>query len=133
MKVTSDIVKATIPDCKRVLRAVGADGTFLMDVLCREGEMPIPGETVFDPTNPSRHKPIPADSRLEEIRRIVMAGGESLRPSPTHPEMADHSARQLRQLPEGSLRLINPHRYKVSITRGLQKLRTTMIEGLEPE
>jgi nicotinate phosphoribosyltransferase len=131
MKVTSDIAKATIPDAKRLLRAIDPNGSFLMDIICRGGEEPRPGDLVFDPTNPARRKPIPLDCRLEEVRQVVMDEGRILHPSPSMNEMADHCAAQLRRLPEGSLRLINPHRYKVSITRELHDLRTVLMEDWE--
>jgi nicotinate phosphoribosyltransferase len=34
------------------------------------------------------------------------------------------------QLPEGSLRFINPHRYKVSISRGLLDLRKRLMDEI---
>ena len=38
-------------------------------------------------------------------------------------EMADYCEGQLKCLPEGSLRLINPHLYKVGISKRLLDLR----------
>lgn len=131
LKVTSDIAKATLPDRKRVLRAVWPDGRFGMDILCLEGEKVGPGDTVFDPTNPARHKTIPAGVVLEDLRQVVMEKGDILAPLSSLDELADRSADQLRRLPEGSLRLTNPHRYKVAMSGGLHELRTRLMEKYE--
>lgn len=128
LKVTSDISKSTIPDFKRLYRVINGEGNFLMDVMCLEGEKLSPGDIVYDPTNPIRHKAIPDGVRLEDIRRVVMEGGEVCFPSPTLDEMADRAADQLKRLPDGTLRLENPHTYKVSMSLGLHSLRTQLIE-----
>jgi nicotinate phosphoribosyltransferase len=133
LKVTSDIAKATLPDRKRVLRAVREDGRFEMDILCREAEQVGPGDTVFDPTNPARHKAIPKRVVLEELRQVVMKNGEICVSLPPLETLADRSADQLRRLPEGSLRLTNPHRYKVAMSGGLHQLRTRLMERYEKE
>jgi nicotinate phosphoribosyltransferase len=41
--------------------------------------------------------------------------------------MADYSSGQLRNLPEGSLRLINPHIYKIGVSGRLLDLRDRLI------
>jgi nicotinate phosphoribosyltransferase len=131
LKVTSDIAKATLPDRKRVLRAVRPDGRFEMDILCLAGEELRPGDTVYDPTNPARHKPIPQGVALEDLRQVVMANGEILAPLPSLDRLADRSADQLQRLPDGSLRLTNPHLYKVAMSVGLHALRTRLMESYE--
>lgn len=128
LKVTSDIAKSTIPDRKRLLRAVNGDGTFVMDVMCREGEPLHPGEVVYDPMNPTRNKPLPEGVRLEDLRSVVMEDGETVVPPPSLDEIADRCQDQLGRLPEGVLRLENPHIYKVSISQGLHELRTRLID-----
>lgn len=133
LKVTSDIAKATLPDRKRVLRAVRDDGRFEMDILCLEGEELRPGDTVYDPTNPARHKAIPQGVVLEDLRRVVMENGEICAPLPSLDALADRSVDQLRCLPEGSLRLTNPHLYKVAMSVGLHDLRTRLMESHEKE
>lgn len=129
LKVTSDIAKATLPDRKRVLRVIAPDDSFVQDVISLADEEVRPGDAVFNPANPLQQVALPADARFEEVRSVVMAGGKRIaeRP-PTLDEMADRCAEQLRSLPQGCLRFINPHRYKVSITKGLLDLRTRLME-----
>jgi nicotinate phosphoribosyltransferase len=109
-----------------VLRAADAEGRLVMDVLDlldASGEPFHAGATAFDPANPLRSKVIAGDCTLQECREVVMAGGRMVKPSPSLTAMADYCAAQLRRLPEGSLRLVNPHRYKVGVSRRLLALR----------
>jgi nicotinate phosphoribosyltransferase len=127
LKVTSEFSKSTIPDRKRVWRSIDPNGRFTMDILAREDEKLQPGDVVYDPTNPARNKKLPAELQLEEIRRVVMESGEILHETPSLEQMADHCTEQLKRLPDGSLRLINPHRYKVAISPQLHRLRQKLI------
>lgn len=134
LKTTSDPAKATLPGRKRVLRAVDPDGRLLMDVLDLvddPGEPFRAGATAYDPANPQRCKMVPVDCDLVDCRAVVMDDGKQLQPSPSLPEMADYCAAQLQRLPEGSLRLVNPHRYKVGVSRRLLTLRDELIKAAE--
>lgn len=129
LKVTSDIAKATLPDRKRVLRAVGEDGSFIQDLITLADEAIPPGAMVFDPANPLQHRQLPPSARLEELRSLVMREGRRTSPvSPSLDDMAARCADQLRRLPPGCLRLINPHRYRVSISHSLKELRDRLME-----
>ena len=130
MKVTSEPAKSTLPGCKRWLRAIGVDGRFVMDVLDLKeglGESFVAGQVAYDPTNPQRQKRVPTGCRLVDCRKVVMEQGEILHTTLTLDEMADYSSGQLRNLPEGSLRLINPHIYKVGVSGRLLDLRDRLI------
>ncbi|ABA88321.1 nicotinate phosphoribosyltransferase [Syntrophotalea carbinolica DSM 2380] len=132
LKVTSDIAKATLPDRKRLLRAVLPNGEYCLDVICLEDEEPGPGTTVFDPVNPARTKTVPPDAHFEEVRQVVMQNGQITRPSPSLDAMADRCVEQMRRLPNGTIRLTNPHIYKVAISSGLHDMRTRLMqEALE--
>lgn len=132
LKLTSDLAKATLPGRKQLWRAVDRQGLLVMDILTLEGEHPKPGDLVYDPTNPSRSIRIPTEVRLTELRNQAMTHGQNTNPSPDLMQMADYCRDQLRSLPPGSLRLINPHRYKVSMSSGLHQLRQQLIENLTP-
>jgi len=127
LKLTSDISKATLPDRKRVLRAVDAEGAFIQDVITLDGEGISPGDLVYDPANPLQQVRIPSRAHFIELRSPVMEGGARCA-APHSIEMATkRSSAQLKQLPEGCQRLINPHVYKVSISPGLHRLRLKLI------
>lgn len=132
LKVTSDIAKATLPDRKRLIRAVSPDGSFVLDVICLHDEVISPGATVFDPLNPLHSVTIPLNARFEEVRSVVMEGGvRTSTHKPSLDEMADRSREQLSRLPQGCLRFINPHKYKVSISSGLNNLRLRLMDEVQ--
>jgi nicotinate phosphoribosyltransferase len=134
LKTTSDPAKATLPGRKRVLRAVDREGGLLMDVLDLYDGSGAPfraGETAFDPANPQRCKLVPVDCELTDCREVVMEHGKQLQPAPPLAAMSDYCAQQLQRLPEGSLRLVNPHRYKVGVSRRLLTLRDELIRAAE--
>jgi len=89
-----------------------------------------PGDMVFDPVNPLQHKDIPQIARLVDIRTVVMDQGRRTAAREPLDAMAARSAEQLRKLPAGSLRFINPHRYKVSMSRGLNDLRMRLMREI---
>ena len=128
LKVTSDIAKATLPGRKRLLRAVAPDGTYLQDVIALDRDQVIPGAMVFDPANPLHHTLIPADARLTDLRGEVMRDGRRTRPAEPLAALAARSAAEIAQLPQGVTRFINPHRYKVSLSAALNRLRNDLIE-----
>jgi len=130
LKVTSELAKATLPGRKRLLRASDPQGLLVMDILTLDQEELKPGAVVYDPTNPSRYKAIPWEVQLADLRQKVMLEGRRQHRSPSLDQLADHCAAQLRALPQGSLRLINPHRYKVSMSHGLHQLRQQLISDL---
>jgi len=131
MKLTSDVSKATLPDRKRVLRAVEPDGSFIQDIVTLEGEAIAPGDLVYDPANPLQHVRIPARAQFVELRSRVMEGGSRCAPAATLEMAAQRSACDLSLLPEGCQRLINPHVYKVSISAGLNELRLRLISQVQ--
>lgn len=128
LKVTSDIAKATLPDRKRLWRAVLPNGEYCLDIIGLEHEKPSPDATVYDPINPSRTKRIPPDVRFEEVRQVVMQDGHSTLPASSLDAMADRCAEQLRLLPKGTVRLTNPHIYKVAISEQLHQLRSELMQ-----
>ena len=131
LKLTSDLAKATLPDRKRLLRAVAPDGSFIQDVLTLEGEELSPGDPVFDPANPLQLVRIPAKTRFMELRSRVLENGARPQPSPTLESSAELAADELGRLPAGCLRLVNPHVYKVSLSAGLNALRLRLMAEIQ--
>ena len=101
-----------------------------MDVLDLRDDLGEPfaaGQIAYDPFNPQRHKRVSSAKGLVDCRSVVMEAGEILQGATTLGEMADYCSSQLRNLPEGSLRLINPHIYKVGVSGRLLDLRDHML------
>jgi nicotinate phosphoribosyltransferase len=131
LKITGDIAKSTLPGKKQVLRIEEPGGGFIQDVVCLEDEKIQGGDTVYDPTNPLRHTTLPLDCKMTELRGVVMSGGRRLAPREALDTLAARCRGELSKLPIGGLRLINPHRYKVSISDRLKCLRGTLIDEHE--
>jgi len=132
IKVSGDPSKSTIPGRKRVWRVIREGGFFEMDVIALDGEKVGPGDEVFDPSHPLRHAPIPEGTKLEDIRGVAMRGGTRSGPAPALTAIAKRTASQLRCMPEGTLRLMNPHRYRVALSPELHALRLKLIEVARP-
>jgi nicotinate phosphoribosyltransferase len=133
IKLTADREKSSVPSEKRVWRAVDSLGQCVLDVISLAAETPVPGDLVTDPTNPLRRTLIPNGLRLEDARITVMDGMKRLHQAESLELIQKRAAQQLAHLPEGSLRLLNPHTYRVSLSQGLFDVRTKLIEKLEKE
>jgi len=131
LKLTSDISKATLPDRKRILRAIAPDRSFIQDIITLQDEEVLPGAVVYDPANPLQHVRIPSQAVLTDLRSRVMAHGVRCAPPPTLESSADRAVQELGRLPEGCLRLVNPHIYKVSISSGLNDLRQRLMTEIQ--
>jgi nicotinate phosphoribosyltransferase len=128
IKISSDRAKSTIGGRKRVWRLCDEAGRFEMDVVSRDGAAPRAGDLVLDPTNPMRRVRLPGHAPLEDLRAVVMEGGRRARPSPALRAISDHARARLERLPREYRRLLNPHRYRVAVTRDLFEERERMIE-----
>lgn len=131
LKVTGDLAKTTLPGKKRVIRFAAPEGGFIQDVVCLEGETISCGDTVFDPTNPLQHTTIPSGAENRDLREVVMVDGRRILPKESLAAIADRCKEELVKLPNGCVRLINPHRYKVSISDKLTSLRGSLIKRAE--
>jgi len=87
----------------------------------------VSGDTVYDPCNPLLSTTLLEGISLIDMRRVVMADGHRTAKAEPLELMADRSINELARLPQGCLRFINPHRYKVSISSRLNQLRNQLI------
>ena len=98
-------------------------------VCLAEENTPAAGDTVFDPTNPLRHTDLREGIEPIDLRTKVMEGGQRTRPAESLATMSERCRQQMRLLPAGTLRFVNPHRYKVSISERLKDLRGEMMQA----
>ncbi len=131
LKVTSDLSKSTIPDRKKLFRAIAEDGTFMMDVICRENALPVPGDLLYNPRNPQKTARIPASAVLKSIRSVVMEAGMVAGSPPSLCELADRCQAQLGCLPDGVLRFEDVLPYGVYLSQELHDLRMRLIEEVQ--
>ncbi len=141
MKLTGDPTKTSLPGAKRVWRGTntGPDTSepgsteHAWDVigLASDPQPPRAAERVSDPANPLRSSRLPAGLEWHNPREVVIEGGQRTRPAETLPEMQVRARSELARLPEGTLRLLNPHTYRVSLSRALQTSREALIAELQ--
>jgi nicotinate phosphoribosyltransferase len=130
LKVTSDISKCTIPDRKLLFRVVAGDGTYLLDVMCREGETPQAGDRLYNALAPDMTASLPESCTITRLRKVVMADGRLVTNPPTLDQVADHCRQELDHLPADLLRLEEPGRYNVYMSEQLHELRMSLIAAV---
>jgi len=128
LKVSGDIAKSTLPGKKRLFRLLEPGGGFIQDVVCLENDPILGGDTVYDPTNPLHQTILSPEANVTEFRGVVMTGGNRTGQRESLDVMAERCRNELSMLPSGCLRLINPHRYKVSVSERLKCLRDELVE-----
>ncbi|WP_288401876.1 nicotinate phosphoribosyltransferase [uncultured Deinococcus sp.] len=134
MKLTGDPGKTSVPGLKRVWRGVDAAGHLALDVVASDSEAaPQPGERVSDPGNPLRSSRVPAGLTWSDARVRVMEAGRRLTAPEPLPDLQARARADLDRLPEGTLRLLNPHVYRVSLSRPLQERRDALIAALREQ
>ena len=133
MKLTGDPAKTSLPGAKRVWRGVGADGQSAWDVigLAANTQPPRSGERVSDPSNPLRSGRLPGGLTWHDPRQTVIEHGQRTRPPEPLPALQARARAELSRLPEGTLRLLNPHVYRVSLSGALQASRDGLIRSLQ--
>lgn len=130
MKLTSDLAKATLPGRKELLRAIAPDGSFLQDVICLDVRSMTSGSILYDPTNPLQRTTLATGAGLIAVRQVMMKEGQRTTPPERLDVMRERSREELKQLPQGCRRFINPHRYKVSICANLNEQRNQLIDAI---
>lgn len=123
MKLTADPGKASVPGVKTVWRASeGSGAPFAWDVLTLGGP-PGARELVSDPVNPLRAARLPAGLHWAPARETVMEGGRRTYPPETLLAVQARARAELARVPPGTLRLLNPHEYRVSLAPDVAALR----------
>jgi nicotinate phosphoribosyltransferase len=133
LKLTGDPAKTSMPGDKRVWRGTTPDGEHAWDVIGLAGhtEPPRSGDRVSDPVNPLRSSRLPARLEWHNPRQLVVQHGERARPADDLPGIQARACHELARLPEGTLRLLNPHVYRVSLSGALQTSRDELIAALQ--
>ncbi len=133
IKVSDSPTKMPIPGDKRLWRVYDERGLATADVVSSRTETIVEGSpmTVFHPHQPGVARSLSGTDihEVEELHDVVYAEGERI----TEPNLHDmRVAREadLARLDVGVRRLVNPHRYHVSITNELRELRDELIDRI---
>ncbi len=131
IKVSNNPEKITNPGVKQIYRFVDDGGMFIADYLALTDEPVEPGaEYVFHhPDVEKIHFRLGSYATIEPLLKKRIDNGEQVSDRSTLSEIQEKTKRSLRCLDYSYKRIINPHRYKVSLSRKLKDMKFSMVNG----
>jgi nicotinate phosphoribosyltransferase len=123
MKVSDNPEKSTNPGTKQVWRFYGEHDYPMADLITIEEEEILPDRpyTLYHPSGDYRQTRLERYQRVEPLLHQQMAEGRRLRTGPSLQEIRTQVLKNLDNLDETYKRIINPHIYKVSVSRQLRE------------
>ena len=131
MKVSDNPAKITNPGIKQVWRLYDSDGFFKADIIGLYDEK-VDAESVntyYHPLNDYQSFSFKA-AKAEELLHLKIADGIYTGKKETLQEMHQRASQQLEFLHPTSRRLLNPHIYKVSLTKPLFAMKQKLLHSL---
>jgi nicotinate phosphoribosyltransferase len=135
MKRSDSPEKAPIPGSKRVWRVYDRRGLATADVVSAADEEPGSGPEGLELHHPHRNgvgRTLAPDEigSVEELLVPVFAGGERRHGNPPLEELRRRRTADLERLDPGVRRLVNPHRYHVSLTTHVKDLQRALLADI---
>lgn len=132
IKVSNNPEKITNPGIKQVYRFFDDHGMCIADYIALIDEDVGPGrEYIFHhPDVEKVHFRLSGYDRIQPLLTKRIEGGRVVSQRPSLPEIQEHTRNNLHTLDYTYKRIINPHRYKVSLSRKLKDLKFSMVNGL---
>ncbi len=131
IKISETPAKTPNPGYKLVWRVYDDRGLATADLLGLSHEKPDESDHLHlrHPVEPSTQRMLEKEeiSRIEPLLIDIMQEGRRLHSSPDIPQMRSLRDEDLDRLDEGVKRIINPHRYHVSLTHELWDLKQELI------
>jgi nicotinate phosphoribosyltransferase len=131
IKISETPAKIPNPGNKRIWRVYDRQGHAIADLLSLHEETPKANETLHlqHPTDHTEHRDLGPDriSEIEPLLVDVIREGEQLYASPSIAAIREQRRADLDKLHPGVRRILNPHRYHVSLTEGLWQLKQDLI------
>ncbi len=134
MKISNSFEKATNPGKKQLWRFTDANGSALADLITLDHErIDLDSDVVcYHPSNEADFFTMKR-TKFASARAMlgcVMEGGQRVSPAPKLPKIRAHVAECLATFHDSYKRMMNPHIYKVSLSKELKTLKTQLaIEG----
>lgn len=131
MKVSNNPAKITTPGIKNVWRLYNSDGSMKADVISlvdekiEEGDM----NTFYHPENEWQTFSFSPSSVTPLLNR-VMRSGKIVGEEPSLAKIKAFAMAELNRLDATSKRLLNPHIYKVSLTKNMKELKMNTLKTL---
>ncbi len=133
IKISENIEKMAVPGEKRLTRIYDRRGLATADIIGTPEEDPLSEERIelFHPHR-DLHRVIDktAISDAESLLQSVFADGKRNDGSPDLEELRRRRQHDLARLDSGVRRLVNPHIYHVSLTRGMKDLQRRLVAEL---
>ena len=130
MKVSDNPEKSTNPGIKQVWRFYGADDYPLADLVTLDDQPPVRGDAekqppvrFYHPSGDYRKFTLERWERCEPLLVKHMEGGRIIGERPPLSHIRERTLVNLRRLDETYTRIINPHVYKVSVSKPLRRLK----------
>lgn len=134
MKISNSFEKATNPGCKQVWRFLDSEGSSLGDLIALDHEE-ITTKTdiiLYHPFNEADFFTLKQSryASVVPLLRLVMTNGTRIANAPKLVNIQRHVRESLATFHSSYKRMINPHFYKVSLSKELKTLKTQLaIEG----
>ncbi|MDA3951483.1 MAG: nicotinate phosphoribosyltransferase [Spirochaeta sp.] len=131
MKVSDNPEKSTNPGIKQVYRFYGKNKYPIADLIALEEQPPDGNGPInfYHPSGDYRSFRLDSYHSFEPLLQRHMQGGKRVIPSPALPEIREQTLANLQCLDETYKRIINPHIYKVSVSKGLRQLKQGFLAG----
>ncbi|MHA1450518.1 MAG: hypothetical protein ACTSP4_14005, partial [Candidatus Hodarchaeales archaeon] len=134
IKLSENASKTINPGIKNIWRVTDpSDGFFTADILGIGNEKkPAGGDMIHDPIDPLKKFDLPYNIIVNELHQLLMENGKQINEHVRDDwkKSQEHCKKQLKMLHSTHKRLLNPHKYKVSFTSKLFKLKMDMINEL---
>ncbi|MDZ7792288.1 MAG: nicotinate phosphoribosyltransferase [Spirochaetia bacterium] len=135
MKVSNNIEKTTNPGAKQVYRFYDDDNMAIADLITLEEEdfnynRP---HSCFHPMYPNTYFTLYNYTSVEPLLHKKMENGRICGKLPKLADIREHTLEQMLKFDPTYKRIINPHIYKISLSRALKNLKTRMIDEFKHE
>jgi nicotinate phosphoribosyltransferase len=129
IKVSNNPEKVTNPGVKQVWRFSGPGGSPLADLICLDEEEMKPGRayTFHHPMGDYRSFALADYDQMTPLLSLCMKSGQVVQAPPPLATLQARAMAELDRLDDTYKRLINPHVYKVSLSNGLNDLKSRLI------
>lgn len=125
MKVSDNPEKSTNPGIKQVYRFYDDADLPIADLIAVHDEPIVPGAgyTFYHPALDYRKFRLEAVAKIRPLLSPVMRDGRVVVTLPTLSAIRDNTLRELERLDETYTRTLNPHIYRVSVSRGIKMIK----------
>ncbi|MHA1147164.1 MAG: nicotinate phosphoribosyltransferase [Promethearchaeota archaeon] len=128
IKISGNVEKMTIPGKKQVYRVYDEQDFMTGDIMEFLDKKGLENGKVYDPLNPMRFYKLENPARIETLLNLKVEKGTIVDKLADWQQARKRMEEDITHLSESSIRLLNPQKYKVSISKSIHKLRSDLIE-----